>query len=180
MHLIIKAHSSIRCRFCFIYLFHFFFLHLLTLYQLSPLIYFRAGLNQFSFLFFFFLFILTPDKTHCLGGNWSGGSCFVLAVLSGTAINQVIYCVRDGPFSIEFMTCCKKQMLQRYWEFAGYIITARRSYSQRRRAVLHNYFTLTARWGGPNVALSLTNRTWYWFSLRLFHTDAWIPANPKE
>lgn len=38
------------------------------------------------------------------------------------AINQVIYCVREGPFSIEFMTCCKKQMLQRYWKFAGYII----------------------------------------------------------
>lgn len=38
------------------------------------------------------------------------------------AINQVIYCVREGPFSIEFMTCCKKQMLQRYWKFSGYIM----------------------------------------------------------
>lgn len=37
------------------------------------------------------------------------------------AINQVIYCVSEGPFSIEFITCCKKQMLQRYWKFAGYI-----------------------------------------------------------
>lgn len=126
MHLIIKAGSSVRCRFYFILFISFFSLPLLTLYQLSPLIYFRPRLNQF---FSLFLFILTPDKTHCLGGNWSGGSCFVLAVLSGTAINQVIYCVRDGPFSIEFMTCCKKQMLQRYWEFAGYIITARKSHN---------------------------------------------------
>lgn len=85
------------------------FLHLFTSYQLSPLIYFGARLNQFSFLFLFsFLFILTPDKTHCLGGNWSVGSCFVLAVLSGTAINQVIYCVRDGPFSIEFTTLLRE------------------------------------------------------------------------
>lgn len=96
----------------FIYLFSSSFLHLFTSYQLSPLIYFGARLNQFSFLFLFsffsFLFILTPDKTHCLGGNWSGGSCFVLAVLSGTAINQVIYCVRDGPFSIEFTTLLRE------------------------------------------------------------------------
>lgn len=70
----------------------------------------------------FFLFILTHDKTHRLWGNWRRGSCFVLAVLSGVAINQVIYCVSEGPLSIEFMTCCKKQMLQRYWNFAGYII----------------------------------------------------------
>lgn len=61
------------------------------------------------------------------------------------AINQVIYCVREGPFSIEFMTCCKKQMLQRYWKFAGYIIIWReRATVKSRGAVLHN--DSTASW----------------------------------
>lgn len=81
-----------------------------------------SGQNESASSLFFFLFILTHDKTHRLWGNWRRGSCFVLAVLSGVAINQVIYCVSEGPLSIEFMTCCKKQMLQRYWNFAGYII----------------------------------------------------------
>lgn len=50
------------------------------------------------------LFILTPDKTHRLRGNWTRGSCFVLALLSGVAINQMIHCVSDGPFCIGFTT----------------------------------------------------------------------------
>lgn len=50
------------------------------------------------------LFILTPDKTHRLRRNWTRGSCFVLALLSGAAINQMIYCVSDGPSSIGFTT----------------------------------------------------------------------------
>lgn len=41
--------------------------------------------------------------------------------------------------------------------------------------VIIYYFTLT--WvGGPNVASSLTNQTWSWFSLCLFPTDARFPA----
>lgn len=61
MHLIIKACSSIRCRFV-LFISLFLFLLLLTLYQLSPLIYFRARLNQFSFLFFFFCSFWHPTK----------------------------------------------------------------------------------------------------------------------
>lgn len=72
-----------------------FLLLLCALQQLSSINYFQVRMNQ---LLLAFLFILTPDKTHRLWGNWSWGSCFVLAVLSGMAINQVIYCVREGPF----------------------------------------------------------------------------------
>lgn len=70
---------------------------------------FRSERISFSSLFFFFLFVLTPDKTHRLWGNWSWGSCFVLAALSEMAINQVMYCVRGRPFSIQFMTCHEKK-----------------------------------------------------------------------
>lgn len=99
-----------------------------------------------------FLFIVTPDKTHRLSGNWSRGSCFVLAVLSGMAINQVIYCVREGPFSIEFMTCCKKQMLQWYWKFAGYIIIWRERATVKDTGQCFIMISLPvymSRWGDP-------------------------------
>lgn len=106
-------------------------------------------MNQFLFSF---LFILTPDKTHRLKGNWSGGSCFVLAVLSGMAINQVIHCVREGPFSIEFMTCCKKQMLQWYWKFSGYIIIWRERATvkpTRQCFIMISLPVYMSRWGVP-------------------------------
>lgn len=60
------------------------------------------------------LFILTPDKTHRLRGNWTRGSCFVLALLSGVAINHMIYCVSDGPFSIGFTTR-RRVVWGRWW-----------------------------------------------------------------
>lgn len=70
-----------------------------------------SGQNESASLFFFlfFLFILTPDKTHRLQGNWSRGSCFVLAVLSGMAINQVIYCVRGDLSLLNSWLVAKKK-----------------------------------------------------------------------
>lgn len=132
-----------------------------------PLIYFQARLNQ---ALLSFLFILTPDKTHRLSGDWSRGSCFVLAVRSGMAINQVIYCVREGPFSIEFMTCFKKQMLQRYWKFAGYIIICSDgTHSERatgQSSIMIPLPVYMSRWGGPigGGALPLTEFVLYDYS----------------
>lgn len=68
------------------------------------------------------------------------------------AINQVIYCVREGPFSIEFMTCCKKQMLQRYWKFAGYIIICRERATVKAEGQCFIMIPLPvdmSRWGDP-------------------------------
>ncbi len=68
------------------------------------------------------------------------------------AINQVIYCVREGPFSIEFMTCCKKQMLQRYWKFAGYIIIRHERATAKDEGQCFIMISLPvdmSRWGDP-------------------------------
>lgn len=138
---------------------------------------------------FLFLFILTPYKTHRLWGNWRRGSCFVLAVLSGVTINQVIYCVRGGPFSIEFMTCCKKQMLQRYWKFAGYIIIWRERATMKdegRCFIMISLQVYTSRWGGPfSRSLGLTDYILQWYSCSwLFSMDhvlvQWFLQNKKS
>ena len=41
-------------------------------------------------------------------GIGAGSSCFALAGPSGAPINQLIHCVRERPFSIQFMTCFQK------------------------------------------------------------------------
>lgn len=148
-----------------------------------------SGQNESASLFSFFLLILTPDKAHCLWGNWRRGSCFVLAVLSGVTINQVIYCVRGRPFSIEFMTCCKKQMLQRYWKFARYIIIWRERATMKDEGWCFITISLqvyTSRWGGPFArSLSLTDYTLQWYSRSwLFSMDhvlvQWFSTKQKS
>lgn len=104
------------------------------------------------------------------------------------AINQVIYCVRGRPFSIEFMTCSKKQMLQRYWKFAGYIIIWReRSTAKDNGAVLHNDFaaSLYVRMRWPHWTVTRLWQILYYINILswLFssdHTGTVIPTKQKE